>query len=286
VRRYLLFVVAAALLVVAAACGSTDAGVQVGADDSVPSEASQDGLPSDLAATDSTVAPVRQPSGGVILAGDSIAGEVAPAMAEALADQPAPFSFVVQPNLAGYAALAPEWEARIAESDPSIVVVLVGTWERIVVDPAQPDWQQRYVDEVIAPWVQMLTANGTQVVFAAYPPLADNADLPGSGGLNDVWASLPAQIPGVTFVDAGGILRGPDGGFSLTLPFPGVGEVPVRQSDGRHLCPDGVMLVADKILVHLQQLQPTIVPRDGWQRAGWRADPANFEHPELCPGSF
>jgi hypothetical protein len=269
-----------------AACGSTDADLSIGADASTPPLAEDGATPTDGSDGDTTSTTVRQPAGGIVLAGDSIAGEVAPALAEALADQPAPFAYAAQPNLAQYAALIPEWEARLAESDPSVVVVMLGTWERIVVAPDQPGWREQYVTTVLAPFVDLLTANGTQVVFAGYPPLADQADAPGAGGLNDVWASLPGRLPGVTFVDAGGILRGPDGGFTATLPFPGVGDVEVRQSDGRHLCPDGVMLVADKILVHLQELQPGLVPRAGWQRASWRSDPANFEHPELCSTSF
>jgi hypothetical protein len=280
VRRTFVAAGALAAALVLAACGSTDAEVSLTQpDDAAPS----DTVPATGSTEATTSTTVRTPTGGVILAGDSIAGEVAPALAEALADQPAPFTYVAQPNLQGYAALAPEWDARLAETDPSVVVVMLGTWERIVVTPDQPGWQQQYVDTVVAPWVRQLQANGTQVVFVGYPPLQDNADLVGSGGLNDVWASLPQQLPGVTFVDAGGVLRGPDGGFTVNLPFPTVGDVQVRQTDGRHLCPDGVMLVADQILVHLQGLQPALVPREGWQRAGWRDDPANFEHPELCP---
>lgn len=293
-RRGTFVLVGLLLAVVGASCSASESGPQVAADvqPQAPPESTDGAAEQDEPTPSSTTSTtVRRPAGGVVLAGDSIAGEVAPALAEALGDQPAPFLHVGQPNLAQYAALVPEWQARLAESDPWVVVVMLGTWERIVVSPDEPGWQDRYVDAVLAPFVQLLTDNGTHVAFVGYPPLADQPDLLGSGGLNDVWASLPERLGevsggSISFVDAGGVLRGPDGGFSRHLPIPGVGDVEVRQSDGRHLCPDGVMLVANEILLHLQQLQPELVPRDGWQRAGWRYEPSNFEHPELCPASF
>jgi hypothetical protein len=277
-------IVALALLLVAA-CGSTTPSSSAAdpGDGSLPAPSSETSGTADDSATTTTT--VREPTGGVVLAGDSMMSELSAVLIEALATQQPPAIYVAQPNLAAYPTLLPEWQGLIDRLDPKVVVVLVGTWERIVVDTTVPAWQEAYLADVIDPFVELVTSRGASLVVLSYPPLADQPDVLGAGGLNDLFASLPERNPAVSFVDAGGALRGADGGFVPTVPVPGVGELLIRQSDGRHLCPDGAMLMADPVLTHLAEAEG-IAPVEGWQRGVWRSTPENFEHPELCPGAF
>jgi hypothetical protein len=59
-------------------------------------------------------------------------------------------------------------------------------------------------------------------------------------------------------------------------------QVLVRQIDGRHLCPDGVVLEGRVVLAELAERYDLEIT-DEWESGPWRDDPAVYEFPQLCP---
>lgn len=219
----------------------------------------------------------------IVVAGDSIAREVSGGIAGAYAAPGAEASFFLLPAIA-----TPNREADTAallELDPDVVVMMVGTWEGIVVDTSEPGWQQRYREEVLLPFVGELTAAGAEVVWLGYPAVDEPAEKERHELLNAAYAQLAAETEGVSFVDAGAAVEPADGSYTSSLDVAGQGLVQLRTSDGAHLCPVGVELVVDAVAQHLVA-ELDLPPDEGWQQGEWRSDPDGFEEPQDCVGVF
>ncbi|OWY59946.1 hypothetical protein B7486_71840, partial [cyanobacterium TDX16] len=173
----------------------------------------------------------------------------------------------------------------VEQQDPDVLLMMIGTWEGVGVDTRVEGWEERYEANVLAPFVTALAEADVDLVWLGYPPFPPSPEDDRHDQLNGAYASLPERFPSVSYVPAGEAVAAPDGSYLGVVDIPGVGPVPLRQSDGRHLCPDGAVLMAEATLAHLQE-RFEVVPVEGWQRAAWRDDPTNFEHPELCPGLF
>ncbi|MCB1006774.1 MAG: hypothetical protein KDB35_21510, partial [Acidimicrobiales bacterium] len=64
----------------------------------------------------------------IVLGGDSVMGNLAPAVVAALGDQ-ADAHYLWQARISGDAAARQAWADTIEEQDPDLVVVHVGSWE-------------------------------------------------------------------------------------------------------------------------------------------------------------
>jgi hypothetical protein len=256
-------VVVAALLALApllAACGSSASSVS-------------------STVAESVVDPVR-----ITIAGDSIMRELSAPLEAALEQPGIEVDYALLPAIATPSVVT-ETEVLVAEHDPDVVLMMIGTWEGIGVDTRIDGWQERYRLNVLDPFVNTLADHDVDLVWLGYPPFPPSPEELRHTQLNDAYANLPESFPTVSWVDAGDAVAADDGSFLASVDIPGVGVVPLRQSDGRHLCPDGASLMAEAVLVHLEE-RFGVTPVDGWQRDAWREDPANFEHPEQCPGVF
>lgn len=223
------------------------------------------------------VEPVR-----VTVAGDSIMRELSAPLQAAL-DQPGvEVDFALLPALAS-PSMATDTALLLDEHEPDVVLMMIGTWEGVGVDTRVEGWEERYEANVLAPFVTQLADADVDLVWLGYPPFPPSPEHDRHSQLNSAYAALPERHPSVTYVPAGDAVAAPDGSYLEVVDIPDVGPVTLRQSDGRHLCPDGAVLMAEATLAHLHE-RFDLSSVEGWQRAPWRNDPENFEHPELCPG--
>jgi hypothetical protein len=254
-----------ACLAILAGCGTTEAPL---------SSATLEGSPEPLRIT---------------LVGDSIMRELSAPLEAALQQESTDVDFALIPAIAT-PTLDTDIARLVASHDPDVVVVLVGTWEGVAVDTRVDGWEERYALNVLDPFIAAMAHASVDVVWLGYPPFPVSPEELRHVQLNQVYSDLPARFAWVSFVDAGAAVAGPDRTYQETLELPtldlpGEGVVPLRQTDGRHLCPAGATLMAQAVVEHLQD-RFHVVPVGGWQDAPWSTDPSSFEHPSQCPGDF
>lgn len=275
VRSAGLVVLLALASVAAAACGS---GGEGSTDPAVPTPSP----PSTTGDADGGPA-VEQ----VVFAGDSVMRELASGLVTAVEGGGVEASYVLQPALANQPDL-PGWEQRLADQEVDVVVLLVGNWEALFTDTSTPGWEERYVEGVLDPFVDVITAGGAELVILGYPPNEIPAEAARFDELNALWEAEAAADPddGLVYVDAGAAVSDPIGDpagtYATALDLPGEGEVQVRQTEGLHLCPPGVVLMAEPVLGLLAE-RYGVEAGDGWEDGDWRREPEHFELPELCP---
>jgi uncharacterized protein len=263
-----------------AACGDTDGG------------SSEAGPTSTEAPTTTTSVPPggRQPTPDdplrVIFAGDSLMANLAPATTQALNEGGSSAAeFVLSPSIARDPTVQVLWSAALEQVDPDVIVMLIGTWENAAEggSPGDPGWREQYVPNVLDPFVQLLTSQGAHVIWIGMPAVDDPEKTWEYVALNQVYAELPSRYPGVvSYIDGGAEVSGPEGGYIDVVPTPDGGQLRLRRTDGTHLCPDGVSLIAEPTLAQIvADWNVPLLP--DWQHASWRL-PANVDKPEECPG--
>lgn len=219
----------------------------------------------------------------VLLVGDSVAGELAGPLEAAFAESGSDATFSLLPAVSSPTIRADA--ARILEHEqPDVVVVLIGTWEATAVETDVEGWEERYTTGVLEPFVAQVQEAGAEVVWLGYPVVANEAEAARHAAMNGVYAELAEQHDGVTYVDAGAAVAGPDGTFQDELDL-GAGPELVRAGDGTHLCPAGGALVTAAVVDHLVA-ERGLEADEGWEDGPWRHDPGGFAEPELCPGAF
>jgi hypothetical protein len=213
----------------------------------------------------------------ILFAGDSVMQELALGLTAALVGR-ANTSYIGLSDVAGNATAPPEWVERLEQSEPDLVVVMVGTWEAIAAAEL-PGGHATYPVS-LQPFVEVLTAR-TDLLWLGYPKPQEE-DWFTTDELVDHWSELPDQYERVTFLDAGAAIE-EDGQFRTLLEVDGR-QVLVRQIDGRHLCQDGVVLMARVVLEHLEE-ELGLEAAPGWETGEWR-DPVTFEEDGLCPAGL
>lgn len=227
-----------------------------------------------------------QPTGTrVLLVGDSIAGELSGPLEAAFAEPGDVASFSLLPALST-ATIRTDVQAILDQQDPDLVLVMVGTWEAVGVDSASPGWEQRYVDDVLAPFVAQVQEAGADLLWLGYPRVIDDAEAEQHQRLNAVYESLAERLddPSIGYLDLGPAVEAGDGTFTTTLEVDGR-TVRVRADDGKHLCPDGAQRVTEAV-VEVLAAEHDLEADPGWEQGGWRTDVSGFAEPGLCPGSF
>lgn len=228
----------------------------------------------------STQPPQRDPTGShalrVVLAGDSV-------MLENLE-----FGFVAALNDGGEALASQVWllsltrdvssrlqlKRTMREQDPDLLVVSQGVWELDAVqdDMHDPGWRAHYERDVVRPFVDRVTANGAEVLWIGIPAWNNPPGATDLATLQDVYREVAADDDRVAFLDAADYVDDPSGAFTYQLPGPDGTPEAVRNRDGLHLCPAGVVRVVEPALAWIQQQWPiTVAP--GWQHAGWDLGP-------------
>ena len=236
--------------------------------------------------TTTTASPPDDGRPTVVLAGDSVMGNLAPGIAAALGDQVhAPY--LAQARISGDAASDQAWDQTIEEDDPELVVIHVGSWEVLSRDfrPGDPTWFEEYATETLDPFVAQVTSGGARVLFIGPAAARTEQRTVNLISLNLELTALAGRDESVDFLNAGTYVNGPTGGFTETLPGPDGVPVRIRRTDelGLHLCPAGVVRLATPVLQWISDhLDEPVSLADGWDHAAWTRPP-DLEKPEQCP---
>lgn len=227
-----------------------------------------------------TLPPHRDPTAAhplrVVLAGDSV-------MLDNLE-----FGFVAALNDGGEALASQVWllsltrdvssrlqlKRTMRAQDPDLLVVAQGVWELDAVedDMHDPGWREHYEQEVVRPFVDRVTAHGAEVLWIGIPAWNNPPGATDLATLQDVYREVAADDDRVAFLDAADYVDDPSGAFTYQLPGPDGTPEPVRNRDGLHLCPAGVVRVVAPALAWIQQQwRVTVAP--GWRHAGWDHGP-------------
>jgi len=179
--------------------------------------------------------------------------------------------FSLGPDLPRDEADVALWRSAIERTDPDLVVVSVGHWEYLSVlgDFAEGELLEpgSYPEEVLDPFVDLLTAGGARILWVGPAVIADPDEAEFVDGLEEDFRALAERRPEVDFVDADTWVA-PDG-FTETLPGPDGDPVQVRRADGIHLCPEGQVLLAQGLLDEVSE-RLELTPDAGWAE-DWRA---------------
>lgn len=238
----------------------------------------------DQEGTDDTEAevPVRR----ILLAGDSVMAGLAPALEAALGGGMTEVRFILTPSILRDATVRFTWEQELAEFDPEVVVMLVGTWELGEVRHGRgaattgEDWRSVYDGQILDPWIELVTSRGSRVVWMGMPlvPSADVNLLFIS--LNEAYRALEDRWDSVRYLDSTRVLTAGSGQFTESLPTDDGRLARVRQVDGLHLCPYGSVMLADAVIAAISEIG-TITENEGWRGGTWRE---SDEFPrESCP---
>lgn len=267
-----------ALALGAAACSSGDAGAT--ATTAAPEATTGSGATATTAPTPDDGRPT------IILGGDSVMGNLAPGIVAALGDQ-ADASYLAQARISGDAAATQAWTEAIEEQDPDLVVVHVGSWEVLSPEfhPGVPGGVDPYADEVLDPFVDLLTSGGAQVLFIGPAAARDEQRTVNLMTFNRELIALADRHDAVDFLNAGTYVNDATGGFTETLPGPDGVPVRIRRTDdlGLHLCPAGVVRLATPVVQWISDhLAAPVTPVADWDHGDW-SRPPQLEKPEQCP---
>lgn len=279
---------AAALAIAGCSTGTDDH--ELAADDPVEADRSEPGDDGAPAPTTTSIPPGgRQPDRDdplrVLFTGDSIGAEVAaPAMAALGGGGSVVNYFVANPSIPRDPARKALWEARLAESDPEVVVVLVGVWERMGFGRDQQQGQTvgEYRREVIDPFVDLVTSQGAELVWVSSPLVEDLTASSQIAFLDEAFRGLGESDDRVEYIDAAGLVAGPDGEFIDVVAAADGSVERVRRLDGTHLCPGGAVRMATPLIESVAQRWNLPVDAD-WPAGTWRAAVPFEDAPTECP---
>ena len=220
------------------------------------------------------------PARSILILGDSGTMDVQPALtAEFIASGTAT---VVRSAAPGFGITKPfgweaEWTKLVNEYDPDLVIVMLGGWD---IDAVKANGLDSYL-AVGQEAVDILTANGAKILWL---PM-----LPGGSGRQEIvdpmFALLAEQNP--LFVANPSIaysLEGPDGTYPRLLTTADGTRLLLRKNDNWHLCQDGAERVARAIMEQAVILGWSSDATPGWERGGWRSDPAYDDPKGVCDG--
>lgn len=227
--------------------------------------------------------PDRPPSvTKVLLVGDSLAADTAPALRAAIetAAESVSMAFEVFPAIPRGEEGMYAWGEAATVHDPDIVIIYVGWWESAAaatIEPpiGEPGFEASYRSTVLAPWFDRLRDADIETIYVGMAPTRNRTG--GGEQPSDRIAAVVAAARAeaavrddVHFVASSTVLA-PDG-FVDVLPDSRTG-VPerVRRVDGVHLCPDGAERVVDLVVDRLRRLTALTVS-DAWRLGPWRFD--------------
>ncbi|OWY59645.1 hypothetical protein B7486_73460, partial [cyanobacterium TDX16] len=122
--------------------GSSAAPGGIGSEDSTPSSPSTEAPTTTSTLPPGGRVPTAEDPLRVLLAGDSVMAGLAPAVTAAVeSGGAADATFTLTPALPHQDLDWAGWQARLAELDPEVVVVLVGVWERTFGTISDPAWR-------------------------------------------------------------------------------------------------------------------------------------------------
>jgi len=225
-----------------AAAGATAGGVATGGP-------SADGSPASTATAPSTSVDTSPVAGDgkqvVLIAGDSEAQGLGPALGQALAGGSIEAvtdykvsSGLTRPDFFDWPA---HFQKKVAELRPDVVVVMVGgnDAQPIEIDGKavamdDPRWAEEYARRV-GETMDFLSADGRTLVWVGVPNAEDDGFTKRLAVLREVMRSEAAKRPQVRFVDSWDLFSGPNGGYAAYIVDDDGQAKLMRANDGFHL---------------------------------------------------
>jgi hypothetical protein len=161
---------------------------------------------------------------------------------------------------------------------------MIGVWEGMAEDAlttlplGSPAWEQTYRQDLLEPYLQLLTSQGAEVIWVGMPPAQDLRRTLEFSAMNGAVRRLAQDSPDLTWVPGDEILANPDGTWADVLPGPGGNPQRVRRVDTTHLCAEGAVRLARPILGYLHHQWDVPLAAD-WPNRNWRW----VFPPEDCP---
>ncbi len=226
----------------------------------------------------------------VLVTGDSIVYDVAPAVEAALEPDIADVVSLVTPSL-GTEPSQSNLIGQIEEQDVDVAIVMVGIWERAYrttsgASLGDDAYAAEYRIEALDPIREAMAATGGRLVLTGPPPLRVEADHAQIEALETIWAAYAADHDDVDFVDADDWIGG--GGIYIDVHREGPETVDgpaaarLRRTDGIHLCAEGARRIATGMI---ETIAPELAGRPpvdpDWEQGPWTA---RFPEDE-CPAT-
>lgn len=225
----------------------------------------------------------------VLTVGDGVMFDLEPAVAAAFGDDT-----VTTPRAYfGMALSRPEqfdwrtaWRDELATIRPDVVVVLLGVWDARTVtggdrtyEPGTTDFFQWY-SGVVGDAVELLTSTGAAVVWVSTLAEPDGAKNRAIAAVNTVARSVVARRPRARWVDGNVVLaRQPDAYQRMVTAEDGT-EVPLRKTDGEHLCAEGAARLAGAVR-DAAGFYFDVHADEAWRTGSWRND-ARYGRTDGC----
>ena len=255
-----------------------------------PTTAPTPDVPTTIATTTTEAGP-RRPDRDhplrVVMAGDSVMAGLAPPIKAALeADGTTVVRFLLTPSLLRDPTVRFTWNQQLADFNPQVIVMFVGTWESgaiagtggLTVD--SPGWKSSYEQNVLDPWIQFITSRGASVLWLGNPIVNGDAANHLFDRLNSAFRDLPSRWPSVSYLETNPALNGVAPGYHDILTMANGTLVRTRQLDGLHLCAGGAALLGTVVSGFIANgFKATVRP--DWESGAWRAE--LVYPPASCP---
>ncbi len=196
----------------------------------------------------------------VLVAGDSLSGQLGPALGSALGGMPAKVSVDEEVGTGLARPDVVDWPSRLtgemAQQRPEVVVLIFGGNDNQDLRTAQgwiyishfDEWKLEY-QRRIAQIMNIVAQPGVSVYWVGLPVM-DRAKLqavvPTINQL--IQAEAAARPQSVHYVDPNQVLANPDGSYAVYLPDGHGGQVRVREGDGVHPTRAGADRIASQLV--------------------------------------
>jgi hypothetical protein len=214
----------------------------------------------------------------VLVAGDSLSGQLGPAMGDVLGGKPAT---VLTDEHVGTGLARPDvvdWPSELkfdmSHDHPEVVVLIFGGNDNQDLRTATgwvyishwAEWQAEYQRRVAQ--IMNIVARPGVTVFWVGMPVMNRADLQKIVPVVNhiVKTEAGARSGKVTYINPNRVLATPQGRYAVYLPSPGGGQEQVREGDGVHFTRAGAARIAHQMLPlfeaerHLIDPPPTTPP--------------------------
>lgn len=196
----------------------------------------------------------------VLVVGDSLSGQLGPAMADELNGLPAAVTVDEEVGTGLARPDVVDWPSRLTEEvgrvQPEVIVLIFGgndnqdlrTADGWVYISHFDEWKLEYQRRV-AQIMNIVAAPGRSVLWVGLPVM-DRPKLQAVvPTINELIQAEAAARPGlVTYVDPNLVLAGPGGSYAAYLPDGSGGQVRVREGDGVHPTRAGAARIARQLL--------------------------------------
>ena len=206
----------------------------------------------------------------VLLAGDSLMADTAPALLSALrtAEPAVESEFELAPSVPRTLSDLNRWLELVESRSPDVLVLFVGIWETASVNKqfglGSPGWDATYRERVLVPWFDWLETNDIQTIWLRTPPIRSTLGDQRVRLVMDQIAQVAADhTDTVDFVNTADVLAPPYGAYRDG------GDERQRRADGLHLCPAGARDVTELVLDRLQRFADVQVDR-AWRDGDWQ----------------